>query len=82
MLRMAAHEFNIDLSKSFMIGDRWVDIEAGRRADVNTVLVERSYSWSPTSSGDAPQDLTPDFIVSEIDQLEELVAKVFSALNR
>jgi D-glycero-D-manno-heptose 1,7-bisphosphate phosphatase len=78
MLRMAAQEFNIDFSKSFMIGDRWVDIEAGRRAGVKTVLVERQYSWRPTGSGAAPDDLAPDFCVTEIDQLEQLVATVFN----
>jgi D,D-heptose 1,7-bisphosphate phosphatase len=39
MLRRAAHELNIDLSRSVMIGDRTVDIEAGRSAGVTTILV-------------------------------------------
>ena len=77
MLRGAAQEFNIDLSGSFMIGDRWVDIKAGRSAGVKTVLVEKEYSWRPTSSGNVPDDLTPNFIVSDIYQLEVLLAQVF-----
>lgn len=76
MLRGAEKEFNIDLATSLMIGDRWVDIEAGRRAGVKTVLVEKEYSWRSTSSGAAPDGLTPDFIVSEIEQLEKLLAQV------
>ena len=33
-----------DLSRSVMVGDRWRDIEAGRRANVRaTVLIERGY---------------------------------------
>jgi D-glycero-D-manno-heptose 1,7-bisphosphate phosphatase len=33
-----------DLSRSVMVGDRWRDVEAGRRAQVRaTVLIERGY---------------------------------------
>jgi D-glycero-D-manno-heptose 1,7-bisphosphate phosphatase len=40
LLREPAH----DLSRSVMIGDRWRDIEAGRRAGVlATVLIDRGY---------------------------------------
>ena len=43
LLSEAAREMNIDLSGSFMIGDRWKDIEAGRRAGCKTVLVQSGY---------------------------------------
>jgi D-glycero-D-manno-heptose 1,7-bisphosphate phosphatase len=40
LLQQPAH----DLRRSVMIGDRWRDIEAGRRANVGaTVLIERGY---------------------------------------
>ena len=39
LLRAAARERDIDLMSSFMIGDRWRDIEAGRRAGCTTILV-------------------------------------------
>jgi D-glycero-D-manno-heptose 1,7-bisphosphate phosphatase len=39
MLLQAALVQGIDLHKSYMIGDRWTDIEAGRRAGCQTVLV-------------------------------------------
>lgn len=39
MLLQAALVRSIDLHKSYMIGDRWKDIEAGRRAGCQTVLV-------------------------------------------
>ena len=81
MLRGAAHEFNIELSKSFMIGDRWVDIEAGKRGGLKTVLVNKAYSWMPTSSGVAPDDLAPDFVVSETNQLEDLFFHIISELG-
>ena len=43
LLLSAAKEFEIDLSKSYMIGDRWKDIEAGKRAGCRTVFIDYSY---------------------------------------
>jgi len=40
MLREAARAWGIDLASSYMVGDRWRDIEAGRRAGCRTVLVD------------------------------------------
>ncbi len=43
LLLRAARDLGIDLSLSFMIGDRWRDVEAGKRAGCRTVLVGRGY---------------------------------------
>lgn len=43
LLLTAAKDYNIDLSKSFMIGDRWKDIEAGQRAGCRTIWLDRHY---------------------------------------
>ncbi len=43
MLRQAARRLGIDLSRSFMVGDRWRDIVAGRDAGCYTILVDRGY---------------------------------------
>lgn len=42
LLRAAAN-FGIDLSRSYMIGDRWRDIEAGQRAGCRTILIDFGY---------------------------------------
>jgi len=39
----AARDRAIDLSRSFLVGDRWRDIEAGRAAGVRTILVDYRY---------------------------------------
>jgi D-glycero-D-manno-heptose 1,7-bisphosphate phosphatase len=39
LLLEAAARYNIDLSASYMIGDSWRDIEAGRNAGARTILV-------------------------------------------
>jgi D-glycero-D-manno-heptose 1,7-bisphosphate phosphatase len=43
LLLQAARAFGLDLSASFMVGDRWYDMEAGKRAGCTTVLVDRGY---------------------------------------
>jgi D-glycero-D-manno-heptose 1,7-bisphosphate phosphatase len=43
MLLAASVKHGIDLSKSFMVGDRASDIEAGRRAGCKTVFIDRHY---------------------------------------
>lgn len=40
MLHKAAEEMDIDLSRSWMIGDRYRDIEAGKAAGCHTILVD------------------------------------------
>ncbi len=53
MVLQAAAEWDIDLSASYFVGDKAVDIECGQRAGTRTVLVLTGYG--------AAQDCTPDF---------------------
>ena len=43
LLLEAARRYGIDLRQSFLVGDRWRDIEAGAAAGCRTVLIERGY---------------------------------------
>jgi len=43
MLLEAARRFDIDLESSIMIGDKRVDVEAGRAAGCRTILVRTGY---------------------------------------
>ncbi|HKV45984.1 MAG TPA: HAD-IIIA family hydrolase [bacterium] len=53
LLIEAARERHIDLSRSVMIGDRWRDIEAGRRAGCVTIHLAGNHAEeSPTVSPD------------------------------
>lgn len=57
LLLDAARQWGVELSASFMIGDRWRDIEAGKAAGCRTILVGERYDerhpegfWASASS--------------------------------
>jgi D-glycero-D-manno-heptose 1,7-bisphosphate phosphatase len=43
MLHAGAEEWDIDLERSYMVGDRWRDIEAGSAAGCVTVFIDYRY---------------------------------------
>lgn len=57
MLRHAAAEHRIDLSRSWLVGDILDDVEAGRQAGCRTVLVDLGTETLP-----APPSRQPDFV--------------------
>jgi D-glycero-D-manno-heptose 1,7-bisphosphate phosphatase len=58
LLEDAAREARLSLRDSFMVGDRWRDIEAGRRAGCATVFIDWDY--------DEPRPEQPDVIVGSL----------------
>jgi D-glycero-D-manno-heptose 1,7-bisphosphate phosphatase len=44
MLLEAARVLGIDLSRSWMVGDRWGDIDAGHAAGCRTILIDHGYT--------------------------------------
>jgi D-glycero-D-manno-heptose 1,7-bisphosphate phosphatase len=52
LLLEGARRFGCDLSRSFMVGDRWRDVEAGRRAGCHTVFVDHGYAERRPDSPD------------------------------
>jgi D-glycero-D-manno-heptose 1,7-bisphosphate phosphatase len=58
MLLAAAMDHDIDLEKSFMVGDRGSDVEAGKRAGCKTVLISNS-----TEEGD-PDYISPSLLAA------------------
>jgi D-glycero-D-manno-heptose 1,7-bisphosphate phosphatase len=65
MLLQAAAKYNLDLPSSFMIGDRWKDVEAGRRAGCATILIDCRYTEIEQS--------IPDYRVHSLDEAAHLI---------
>ena len=62
LLIQAATKHGIDLASSFMIGDRWKDVEAGRRAGCAAILIDYGYAES------GPDGCSPDRAVRSLSE--------------
>lgn len=59
LLRRAARELSIDLAASWLVGDTWMDVGAGRAAGCRTILVGPEHGAAP----DLPLEHRPDHAV-------------------
>lgn len=74
LLVEAAGAYNIDLRRSFMVGDRWSDIAAGQAAGCETFLIDLPYSQAPRCS--------PDQRVSDLGGAVEIILRRLDERNR
>jgi len=59
LLEAAARDAGISLADSFMVGDRWRDVDAGRRAGCATIFIDWGYDERRPDHSDAVvRDLT------------------------
>jgi D-sedoheptulose 7-phosphate isomerase len=68
MFLQAARRHNIDLANSFMVGDRWRDIEAGYNAGCKTILIDYGYS-------ERPPERAPDMRVSSLREAADWIIR-------
>jgi D-glycero-D-manno-heptose 1,7-bisphosphate phosphatase len=54
MLLAAASDAEIDLSGSYVVGDRWRDIDAGHAVGCFSILIDRPYSQCTTADARVP----------------------------
>jgi D-glycero-D-manno-heptose 1,7-bisphosphate phosphatase len=73
MLLEASRERNIDLARSYMVGDRWRDVGAGRRAGCFTIFIDRGYA--------EPLAEAPDATCTDLPQAASLILAHSSAVN-
>jgi D-glycero-D-manno-heptose 1,7-bisphosphate phosphatase len=66
MLVNSAKKWNIDLPKSFVIGDSWKDIEAGKKAGCACVLINAKYN----------KDVACHLRVKSLSDAVELILKI------
>lgn len=65
LLLEAARERGIDLRRSFMVGDRWRDVSAGRAAGCKTLFVDYGYAESLPDP--------PDFVVTSFAEAASII---------
>jgi D-glycero-D-manno-heptose 1,7-bisphosphate phosphatase len=71
MLERAAREHSLDLRRSFVVGDRYGDVELAHRAGARGILVRSGYGAtelaSQAASWPAPPDLVTDTVEGAVD---------------
>jgi D-glycero-D-manno-heptose 1,7-bisphosphate phosphatase len=65
MLLDAADALGLDLARSWMVGDRWRDIDCGKRAGVRTVFIDFGY--------DEKLDAPPDFTAKNFAEAAQII---------
>ncbi len=65
MLLDAAREWQIDLQRSFMVGDRWRDVAAGKAAGCFTFFIDYKYQEQSADK--------PDTVVASLAEAVELI---------
>ena len=68
MLLRAAEEHGLDLARSWMIGDKAIDVEAGRRAGCRSCLVRTGYGADEAAAG---ADLVAADLAEAVDRILE-----------
>ena len=68
MIKQACEDFEIDLSNSWLVGDRAVDIQTGINAGLKTALLESGYG-----SKKLEFDVKPDYIFNDLKEFAEFL---------
>jgi D-glycero-D-manno-heptose 1,7-bisphosphate phosphatase len=66
LLRLAAEEFGIELDKSFLIGDKDIDIQAGRAIGIKTIKINRNDREPLEESG-------ADYIINTFSEVSSII---------
>ena len=78
MFEMAEQDFAVDKASSWMIGDKLIDMEAGRNYGVRTVLVGTGYGAGvheeQKKKGDFPYDLYADDLLEAYNEINRETA--------
>jgi D-glycero-D-manno-heptose 1,7-bisphosphate phosphatase len=74
MLKRLAQKFNLDLNRSWVVGDAPRDIEAGKAAGCRTILfTDPNLPASPSAAEQT--NVTPDYTVSSLREAVNIIAK-------
>ncbi len=68
LLEQAAAELELDLTRSFMVGDRWSDLQCGNRVGATSVLVLTGYGRGDLEYIGPEQEIQPDKVAEELSE--------------
>ena len=71
MIEQAAKDFSIDLKNSWMIGDKWIDVETGFRAGTKTALVLTGYGQKDNQKLERKPDIIAENLFETVEKIIE-----------
>jgi D-glycero-D-manno-heptose 1,7-bisphosphate phosphatase len=69
LILQAAEKYGVDLSQSWMVGDRWKDIVAGHAAGLKTIFIDYHYA-------EVYEGVSADFTVNDTICLIDIILKM------
>ena len=74
-LLIAAKQYGLDIAQSYMVGDRWRDIEAGQKAGCKTIFVDYCYDEKQPNTFDYKVASLAEATVIILNKLGEVLCK-------
>ncbi len=75
MLECATRDHAIDLQRSFVVGDRYIDIELARNVRARGVLVRTGYGEGELAWHAAKWPAPPDFVADDLTQAADWILR-------
>jgi len=75
MLERAAREHGLDLHRSFVVGDRYLDIELARNAGARGILVRTGYGEGELTWHASKWPSKPDFVARDLAEAAEWILR-------
>lgn len=75
MLDRAAQEHGLDLRRSFVVGDRYVDVELARNAGARGILVRTGYGEGELTWHAAKWPSQPEFVAQDLAEAADWILR-------
>jgi len=73
LIDRAARDLDIDVKKSYVVGDKWSDVELGQRAGARSILVQSGFAHDDPGNIRPERVSDPDFIAQTIIEAAEWI---------
>lgn len=78
LIETAAKDMNIDLKRSYMVGDKWSDVEMGQRAGMKSLLVKTGFAPNDPGNLRPAHVNAPDFVAHDLAEAVEWILQSMS----
>lgn len=75
LLKRAAREHHIDLERSFMVGDKWSDVELGHRAGARSILVSTGFAADDPGNVRPAHVEEPDLVAHDLGEAVDWILR-------